>query len=60
MSCPNLCPNEGSSALAKALRALDALPAAPTGYSREAGAALSYRLSSRWASPVVIIHSSVR
>ena len=32
---------KGSSAMAKALRALDALPDAPTGLAREAGAALS-------------------
>ena len=38
---------KGSSAMAKALRALDALPAAPTGLAREAGAALSAIVSRR-------------
>lgn len=38
---------KGSSAMAKALRALDALPAAPTGLTREAGAALSAIVSRR-------------
>ena len=33
--------------MAKALRALDALPAAPTGLAREAGAALSAIVSRR-------------
>ena len=49
MSVPEeLCPKmKGSSALAKALRALDALPAAPTGLTREAGAAFSAIVSRR-------------
>lgn len=38
---------KGSSAMAKALRALDALPAAPTGLAREAGDALSAIVSRR-------------
>ena len=38
---------KGSSAMAKALRALDAPPAAPTGLTREAGAALSAIVSRR-------------
>ena len=38
---------KGSSAMAKALRALDALLAAPTGLTREAGAALSAIVSRR-------------
>ena len=38
---------KGSSAMAKALRALDALPAAPTGLAREARAALSAIVSRR-------------
>ena len=43
-----LCPKmKGSSARAKALRAFDALPYAPTGLAREAGAALSAIVSRR-------------
>lgn len=38
---------KGSSAMAKALRTLDALPAAPMGLAREAGAALSAIVSRR-------------
>ena len=38
---------KGSSAMAKALRALEALPDAPTGLAREAGAALSAIVSRR-------------
>ena len=38
---------KGSSAMAKALRALDALPEAPTDLAREAGAALSATVSRR-------------
>ena len=38
---------KGSSAMAKVLRALDALPAAPTGLAREAGDALSAIVSRR-------------
>lgn len=38
---------KGSSVMAKALRALDALPAAPTGLAREAGDALSAIVSRR-------------